>query len=264
MDMFAYDFMVRAMVVGLMVAVAAALLGVPLVLKRFAMIGDGLSHVAFAAMALALALHQAPLTIAMPVVILAAVMLLHLSDSGRLKGDAALAMLSTSAMAVGVTVMSVSGGLNANIANYMFGSLLAIGQTDMWLSVVLCGLVIGAFLLFLPYFFAIAFDETFAIATGMPYRRFRMMLAVLTAVVVVIGLRLVGALLISGLLIFPGGTAMNIAKSFRGVMSVAAVCSLVAMASGLMLAYHWDLPAGATVVLVNLSFFLLSRFFRRV
>lgn len=263
MDLFSYDFMVRALLVGLLVALAAGLLGVPLVLKRFAMIGDGLSHVAFATMALALALNQAPLALALPVVLAASIALLHLSETSRLKGDAALAMVSTSAMAAGVTVMSLSGGLNANIANYMFGSLLAIGRADLWLSVVASSLVIAGYLVFLPYFFAISFDERFAIAAGLPYRRFRMLLAILTAVIVVIGLRLVGALLISGLLIFPASTAMNLARSFRAVIAWAGLIGLCAMGGGLLLAYQWDLPAGATVVLLNLAIYLFSRLFAR-
>lgn len=257
-EMLTYDFMRNAFIVGTLVALCAALLGVPLVLKRFAMIGDGLSHVAFGTMAIALAFGWTPLYVALPVVALSSIGLLHLSDDSAVKGDAAIAMISTSAMAIGVSVISLSKGMNTDVYSYMFGSILAIDEKDLWLSVILAVVVIGLYMASFNYLFAITFDEPFAHASGIPVRRYRLLLSLLTAVTVVLGLRLVGALLISGLVIFPASSGMRLAKSFRAVVLVAAVTATVAMIGGLVLSYLYNLPAGATVVLLNLALFILS------
>ncbi len=258
MQIFQYDFMRHAFVVGSLVALCAALLGVPLVLKRFAMIGDGLSHVAFGTMAVALAFGWAPLYVALPVVALASIGLLHLSDDAQVKGDAAIAMISTSAMAFGVSVVSLSKGMTADVTGYMFGSVLAITRDDLYISIVLALLVIGLYVLTFHSLFAITFDEPFAKVAGIRVGRYRLLLSLLTAVTVVLGLRLVGALLISGLVIFPSGTGMRLARTFRGVVAVAGFTAVLAMVLGLMLSYYQNLPAGATVVLLNLLFFLLA------
>ncbi len=262
-EMLAYDFMRYAFIVGSLVALCAALLGVPLVLKRFAMIGDGLSHVAFGTMAIALAFGWTPLYVALPVVALASVGLLHLSDDSEVKGDAAIAMISTCAMAIGVSVISLSKGMNTDVYGYMFGSILAIDKHDLWLSVILAAIVIGLYIVSFHYLFAITFDEPFAHASGVPVRRYRLLLSLLTAVTIVLGLRLVGALLISGLVIFPASTGMRLAKTFRGVVLVAAATAIIAMTVGLTLSYLYNLPAGATVVLLNLALFLTGTFAAR-
>lgn len=251
-EMLSYSFMVRALVVGLPVSLCAALLGVCLVLKRYSMIGDGLSHVGFGALAIAAALGTAPMAVAMPVVVIAAVGLLRLSESGKLKGDAAVALLSSSALAVGVLTVSLSGGMNTDINNYMFGSILALSRSDAWLSGVLSVLVVLLYVLLYPRMFAVTFDETFARATGIRAGRYNLLIAILTAVTVVLGMRMMGSLLISSLILFPALSAMRVAHTFRSVVITAAGLSVVCFLTGLVVSYTLELPTGATIVVINL------------
>lgn len=165
-EMFSYHFMTRAIIVGLLVSLCAALLGVPLVLKRYSMIGDGLSHVGFGALAIAAAVNVAPLALAVPVVIAAAFLLLRINQSSRIKGDAAIALISSSALAIGVAVVSVTTGMNTDVSNYMFGSILSLSRADAVLSIALSVIVLLMFVLLYPRIFAVTFDETFARATG--------------------------------------------------------------------------------------------------
>ena len=192
-EMFSYHFMTRAVVVGLLVSLCAALLGVPLVLKRYSMIGDGLSHVGFGALAIAAAVNVAPLALAVPVVIAAAFLLLRINQSSRIKGDAAIALISSSALAIGVAVVSVTTGMNTDVSNYMFGSILSLSRADAVLSIALSVIVLLMFVLLYPRIFAVTFDETFARATGTKSELFNTVIAVLTAVTVVIGMRMMGA-----------------------------------------------------------------------
>jgi zinc transport system permease protein len=202
-QMLSYPFLTRALIVGTLVALCAALLGVNLVLKRYSMIGDGLSHVGFGALAIAQAVGAAPLSVAIPVVILAAFLLLRLSERSKIKGDAAIALISTGSLAVGVMAISISTGMNVDVCNYMFGSILAMSKSDVTLSVILSLAVLVLYLLFYGQIFAVTFDEGFARATGVKAGLYNMLLALLTAVTVVVGMRLMGALLISSLVIFP-------------------------------------------------------------
>ena len=233
--MFGYQFMVRALVVGVLVSLCAALLGVSLVLKRYSMIGDGLSHVGFGSLAIATALGLAPMAVTIPVVVAAAFLLLRLSSTGKLKGDAAIAMISTGALAVGVIVLSLSTGMTSDVNNYLFGSVLAMSESDVWLSVTLAAMVLILFVLFYRRIFAVTFDETFARATGGRAELYNMLLAFLTAITIVLGMRVMGAMLISSLVIFPALTAMRICKSFRGVTLCAAAVAVVCFFCGAML-----------------------------
>ena len=190
-EMLSYSFLARAMLVGVLVSLCSALLGTSLVLKRYSMIGDGLSHVGFGALAAASALGLAPLAVAVPVVVVAAVILLRISQTrSAIKGDAAVALISSGALAIGVLVISLTSGSNTNISNYMFGSILTVSRADAVLSVVLCVAVIVCFTLLYPRIFAVTFDETFAQATGARAGAYNMLLAVLTAVTVVLGMRM--------------------------------------------------------------------------
>lgn len=262
--MFSYHFMVRALIVGLLVSLCAALLGVSLVLKRYSMIGDGLSHVGFGALAVATALGAAPMAVAIPVVIAAAFLLLRLSSTGRLKGDAAIAMISTGALAVGVVVLSLSSGMTSDVNNYLFGSMLAMSADDVRLSVILAAVVLALFAVFYRRIFAVTFDETFARATGGHAEWYNLLLALLTAVTIVLGMRVMGTMLISSLIIFPALTAMRVCRSFRGVTLCAAAVSVVCFFTGLCLSYLLSTPSGATVVLVNIAAFLLFAAIGRV
>ena len=217
-EMFSYHFMSRAIIVGVLVSLCAALLGVSLVLKRYSMIGDGLSHVGFGALAIAAAVNVAPLALAVPVVVAAAFLLLRISQSSRIKGDAAIALISSSALAIGVVVISMTTGMNTDVSNYMFGSILSLSHADAVLSIVLSAIVLLMFVLLYPRIFAVTFDETFAKATGTNAKLYNTVIAVLTAVTVVLGMRMMGALLISSLIIFPALTSMRLCRSFKAVV----------------------------------------------
>ena len=256
-EMLSYPFMTRAFLVGSLVALCSALLGVSLVLKRYSMIGDGLSHVGFGAMAIAAAMNAAPLTVAIPVVIVAAILLLRISGNAKIKGDAATALISTTSLAVGVMVISLTTGMNTDVYNYMFGSILAMSAEDVKLSLVLSAFVLILFIVFYHKIFAITFDETFARATGVKAGVYNTLIAVLTAVTIVLGMRMMGALLISSLIIFPALTSMRVCRTFKSVIINAAVISVVCLIAGVTLSYVAATPAGASVVLANLVMMVL-------
>ena len=256
-EMLTYPFMQRAFLAGILISVCASLLGVSLVLKRYSMIGDGLSHVGFGALAVASAFHLAPLAVAVPVVILAAFVLLRLSENGKLKGDAAVAMLSTGALAAGVMVVSVTTGMNADLNGYLFGSILAMSRSDVVLSVVLAAAVLILYLVFYSQLFAVTFDPVFARATGVHTGFFNSLLAVLTAVTVVLGMRMMGALLISSLIIFPALTAMRVCRHYRTVILTAALLSVSGFALGMTVSFLFAAPAGASIVVVDILFYCI-------
>lgn len=251
-EMLSYPFMLRAFIVGILVSLCSALLGVSLVLKRYSMIGDGLSHVGFGALAAAAALNAAPLAVAIPVVILAAVLLLRVSTSSRIKGDAAIALISTSSLAVGIMVVSMTTGMNTDVYNYMFGSILAMSSQDVEMSVLLSVVVLVLYVFFYHKIFAITFDETFALATGVRANLYNTLIAVLTAVTIVLGMRMMGTLLISSLIIFPALTSMRVCRTFRSVTVSSAVVSVICFCTGIVVSYFFATPAGASVVVANL------------
>lgn len=257
LEMFSYAFITRALLVGMIVSLCAALLGVSLVLKRYSMIGDGLSHVGFGALAVAMVLGAAPLAFTIPVVVLAALLLLRLSETSKIKGDAAIGMIATAALAIGVMVLSLARNANADISGYLFGSILVMSKDDVTISLWLGGAVLVLFVLFYRRIFTVTFDEAFARATGLNAGLYNTLIAVLTAVTIVLGMRLMGAMLISSLVIFPALTAMRICKSFKAVTLTAAAVSLVSFFIGMSLSYLLSTPAGASVVLVNAVMFLL-------
>lgn len=256
-EMLAYPFLVRALVVGTLISLCAALLGVSLVLKRYSMIGDGLSHVGFGTLAIATALNMAPLQLTIPVVVLAAFFLLRLSESSKIKGDAAIAMISSGSLAVGVMTISFTTGMNTDVCNYLFGSILSLSQADATLSIYLSIAVLVLFIIFYVRLFAITFDETFARATGTNTKLYNMVIAFLTAITIVLGMRMMGALLISSLIIFPALTAMRVCKKFLSVVICSAIISLICFAVGMIISYEFATPSGASVVSVNIVMFLI-------
>lgn len=257
MEMLSYDFLVRTVTVGMLVSLCAALLGVSLVLKRYSMIGDGLSHVGFGALAVATALNQAPLAISIPVVVAAAFLLLRISENSTIKGDAAVALISTGAMAIGVIVISMTTGMNTDVCNYMFGSILAMNISDVYISVILSAVVLVLYLVFYHKIFAVTFDENFAEATGTRSKLYNMLIALLTALTIVLGMRLMGALLISSLIIFPSLTSMRLCKSFRSVIICSAVVAEICFFLGVTASYQYAAPTGASIVAVNIIAFIL-------
>jgi len=256
-EMLSYGFLLRAVIVGLLVSLCAALLGVSLVLKRYAMIGDGLSHVGFGAMAVATALGAAPLAVAIPVCVAAAFLLLRVSENSRIKGDAAVALISTGALAVGVLVISMTSGMNMDVMNYLFGSILSMSRSDVRLSVALSAAVIALFVLLYNKVFAVTFDESFAKAVGLKTGVYNTLVAFLTAITIVLGMRMMGALLISSLIIFPALTSMRLCKRFKTVTICSAAVSVVCYLVGIVISYLFATPAGASVVIVNIAAFFL-------
>lgn len=256
-ELFSYTFIIRALWVGIFVALCSALLGISLVLKRYSMIGDGLSHVGFAGLAIAMALDFAPLQVSIPVVILAAFLLLRISESSKIKGDAAIALISSSALAIGVISISLTKGMNTDVCNYMFGSILAMSREDVFLSIIVAIVVLILYVVFYNKIFSVTFDENFARATGTKVNNYNTLLAVLTALTVVVGMRMMGAMLISSLVIFPALTAMRVCRSFKGVVICSAAFSIFSFFVGILLSFLLSLPTGSCVVAVSLILFLV-------
>ncbi len=256
-----YEFVQNALIVGVLISLCSALLGVTLVLKRFSFIGDGLSHVAFGAMAVAAVLGLTnEMIIVMPVTVIAAVILLATGKNGKLKGDASLALISVSAMGIGYLIMNVfsaSGNVSGDVCTTLFGSAshLTLSKTDVWLCITVSVLVILVFILFYNRIFAVTFDETFSSATGLKTSAYNLLIAVITAVVIVLAMNLVGSLLISALVIFPALSAMRIFKSFRSVVICAAIISVICSFTGSLISIMASTPIGATIVVLDLAVF---------
>ena len=261
---FSYPFVRYAMIVGVLIALSSSLLGVSLVLKRFSFIGDGLSHVAFGAMAVATVLDVASDTaVVLPLTVLVAVFLLRTGQNAKLKGDAAIAMISVGALAFGYLVLNLfskSANISGDVCSTLFGStaILTLTRTDVRICVLMSVLVILIFLLFYHKIFAVTFDETFAQATGIRVGAYNLLIAVVTASVIVLAMKLVGSLLISALIIFPSLSAMRIFKSFRSVILASAVISVICASAGIFLSILASTPVGATVVCVNIAVFALA------
>lgn len=257
-EMFSYNFIVRAFIVGTLVSLCASLLGVTLVLKRYSMIGDGLSHVGFGSLAIAAAAGVAPLEIAVPVVVLSAFFLLRISENSKINGDAAIAIISSTALAVGVLCASLTG-MNTDLNSYLFGSILAVSNSDAIMCVALALVIIVMYFLLYNRIFAVTFDESFAKATGMKPAIYNTAIAVLTAMTIVIGMRIMGTLLISALIIFPAVTSMCLCKKFKSVIIASGILSVVCFFVGMIVSYNFDTPTGATVVVINCMAFVVFR-----
>ncbi len=259
---FSYTFVKYAVIAGVLIALCAALLGVSLVLKRYSMIGDGLSHVAFGAIAVAAVCNAAPMAVALPVTIAAAILLLGLSSSAKIKGDAAIAMISVGTLALGyllLNVFSASSNVSGDVCTTLFGStsILTLSKTDVILCLALTAVVILVFVLFYNRIFAVTFDEGFASATGTNTKAYNILIAVVTAVVIVLAMNLVGALLISALIIFPALSAMRLFKSFRSVIISSAVISVTCALTGIFIAILYGTPVGSTIVAADIAAFVL-------
>jgi len=257
---FMINLVIRALIVGLLVTLCSSLLGVSLVLKRFSMIGDGLSHVGFGAVAVAAALNMSnmKLIISIPVVVLTAFLLLRLGNHGKVKGDASLALVSTGAVAVGSLLYNFSGQRSTDICNSLFGSasLFTIGDIDLILSAVLSIAIIILFVFFYTKIFAVTFDESFSRATGIKTNVYNMLLAVLTAVTIVLGMNMMGSLMISALIVFPAMTAMRVCTTFKGVLICSVSVSLICFVIGFFTACLLGWQTGATVVSANIIAFI--------
>lgn len=259
-----YDFLQRALVVGVLVSISLSLLGINLVLKKFSNIGDGLSHVSFGSLAVALALNIAPLQFSIPIVILAAFILLRIGENSKIKGDAAIALFSSVAVAIGVIAVSLNGGVNIDIDSYMFGSILSISKGDFLLSVIISLSVISIYALFYQKIFAITFDEEFAKAVGLNIDLYKLLLSIMTALTIVIGIRMIGTLLISSLIIFPTLTSMMVGGTFKKVIITSLIISVISFLLGFVSSYYLSTPIGASIVIAHLIIFILVFIYTKI
>ena len=265
-----FPFVRYAFIVGLLISLCSSLLGVTLVLKRFSFIGDGLSHVAFGAMAVAIVASVTnQMVIILPVTILAAILLLRTGQNTKVKGDAALAMISVGALAVGymlINVFSKSANVAGDVCSTLFGSLsiLTLKASDVWLCVIMSVLVITLFLLFYHKIFAVTFDESFAAATGLKTNAYNLLIAVITAMIIVLAMNLVGSLLISALIIFPALSAMRLFRSFKAVIICSAIISVICAAVGIILSILCSTPVGSTIVCADIVVFLTFSAIQRI
>lgn len=260
---FSYPFVRYAFIVGILISLCSSLLGVTLVLKRFSFIGDGLSHVAFGAIAIASVLNLTNnMLLVLPITIIAAILLLRTGQNAKIKGDAAIAMISVSSLAIGYLLMNIfskSSNLTGDVCSTLFGStsILTLTPLHVWLCVILSILVIAAFIIFYNKIFAVTFDETFAQAIGTHASIYNLVIAIIIAIIIVLAMNLVGSLLISALVIFPALSAMRIFKSFKSVTICSAIISVVCSALGLLISVVGGTPVGSTIVGIDLSCFLI-------
>lgn len=264
-EMMSHAFIQRAILVGSLISLCAALLGVSLVLKRYSMIGDGLSHVGFGVLTIATAFGVAsPLYIAVPCVTISAIILLKIGNNSKIKSDSAIALISSSALAIGVAITSLTTGMNTDVCNFMFGSILAMSMPDVYLSIVISIVVAALFILYYRKLFAVTFDEEFAKASGLNAARYTNIIAILTALIITIGMRMMGVMLISSVIIFPALTSMRIFKSFKKVVISSGVVSIVAFLFGIYFSYLYNISTGAMIVLANLVFFILFSIIEKI
>lgn len=260
-----YPFVRYALIVGVLIALCSSLLGVTLVLKRFSFIGDGLSHVAFGAMAVAaVAGLTNDMLIVMPVTIISAVLLLRTGSNAKIKGDAAVAMISVGALAIGYLLMNVfskSSNVSGDVCTTLFGStsILTLTELEVWVCIILSIIVVAAFIFFYNKIFSVTFDENFARATGTRAGLYNLLIAIIIAVIIVLAMNLVGSLLISALIIFPALSAMRVFKSFKSVTICSAIISVICATLGIVLSIITPkgMPVGSTIVAVDIVVFIV-------
>lgn len=265
-----YPFVQYALIVGTLIALCSSLLGVTLVLKRFSFIGDGLSHVAFGAMAIASVVNLTNDTIlVMVITVAAAVLLLRTGQNTKIQGDAAIAMLSVGSLAVGyllLNLFSTSTNIAGDVCSTLFGatSILTLTKSEVWICVVMSIVVVVLFCILYNKIFAVTFDETFAKATGIPADRYNLLIAIVTAVIIVLAMNLVGSLLISALVIFPALSAMQIIQNFKGVVIYSAIISVVCAVLGIVLSILFSTPVGSTIVVANIIVFVINALIAKI
>ena len=257
-----FDFVKYAIVVGVLISLCCAILGVTLVLKRYAMIGDGLSHVAFGAMTIAMVLTIADMYLMLPITILVAIFLIRLTNKGKVKNDSAIAMLSVGALAIGyliVNLFSTSANISGDVCSTLFGStsILTLSTLDVWLCVGLTIVVLIYFIFFHNKIFAMTFDESFAKSTGVKTAIYNNIMAVIVGVIIVLAMKLVGSLLISALIVFPALSAIRLFKSYKMVIIFASIVSVTNSILGILISMLWGTPVGATIVVINIFVYII-------
>ncbi|MFA5095336.1 MAG: metal ABC transporter permease [Candidatus Paceibacterota bacterium] len=259
-----YSFIQKAFFAGSFVAIVCSVLGLFLVLRKMSLIGDGLSHVSFGAIALGLFFGIYPFYIAVPVVMIASILILKISEKAKVYGDSAIGIISAVGIAGGVILASVSSGFNVDLFSYLFGSILAISNTEVILSIVLSLVVLAVIYLFYWDLFSATFDEEYAKTTGIRTNFINMILTLLTAITVVLSVKMVGIMLVSALLILPAATALQFAKGFKMAMAIGSIVSLISVLLGITLSFFLDLPTGAIIVMINALFFALAFFYKKL
>lgn len=252
-----YDFILKAILAGIFIAISSSFLGIFLVLRKYSMIGDGLAHVSFATIAIALFLDKSPLLVSIPLVILSSLVILKLSEKDNLNGDAAIGLISSLAVAVGVLISSVSKGFNVDLFSYLFGSILVISDLELILSIILSIVVLVTIFLFYNSLFAITYDENFAITMGLKVKHMNYLISVLTSITVVLGIRVVGTMLISSMIIFPTVTALQVSNSFKNTILISSVLAVSSVVLGVFISFIYDFPTGATIVIINAIYFII-------
>ena len=257
-DLLSHGFIQRALIAGSFIAILCSTLGVFLVLRRLSLIGDGLAHVTFGSVALGLLLKTYPVYVAVPVVMLSSLGILKLIEKARLYGDAAIGIVSSLGIAGGVLFASVAGGFNVDLFSYLFGNILSISRAEVVASIVLSIILIAVILVFYQEFLAVTFDEESAKASGIKTKRINSLLVLMTALTVVLAMKIVGIMLISALLIIPSVTALQLAKGFKLTMVLASIAGVLSVVLGIFISFQADMPTGATIVILNFLFFIAA------
>ncbi|MDD5009780.1 MAG: metal ABC transporter permease [Syntrophorhabdaceae bacterium] len=262
-DLFTHGFIQRALIAGSFIAILCSTLGVFLVLRRLSLIGDGLAHVSFGSVAVGLFLRTYPFYVAVPIVMLSALGILKLVEKARLYGDSAIGIVSSLGIAVGILIASIAGGFNVDLFSYLFGNILAINTTEVAISIVLSVILVIVILFFYQELLSITFDEESAKASGIRTERINKILVLLTALTVVLAMKLVGIMLISALLILPPVTALQLARGFKATIVISSLAGITSVILGIAISFMANLPTGATIVIINFIFFLSSFTYRR-
>lgn len=262
-DFLQYGFIQRALIAGSFIGILCSTLGVFLVLRRFSLIGDGLAHATFGSVALALLLKMSPLYVSIPLVMICSIGIQKLTERAKLYGDAAIGVVSSLGIAGGVMLASIAGGFNVDLFSYLFGSILSISKTEVIISIALSIVVIFIIIFYYNELLSITFDEDSAKASGINTKFINTLFVLLTAVTVVLSMKVVGIMLISALIIFPAVTALQIARSFKAVMFAASFTAIISVVSGIIISFFLDLPTGATIVIINFMFFSLGLTYKR-
>ncbi len=263
-DYLHYVFIQRAYLAGSFVAVLCAMLGLFLVLRKLSLIGDGLSHVSFGAIALGIFLGLYPFLVAIPIALVASYIILKLSEKAKMYGDAAIGIVSSLGIAGGVILAGLSKGFNVDLFSYLFGNILTISNREVYLSVGLSLAVLSIIAALYQDLFSLTFDGEYARITGIKTERIHVILTSLTAVTVVLAIKVVGVMLVSALLILPAVTALQVARSFKVAMAISMAVAVVSVLVGITVSFHLDLPAGATVVLTNAVLFVFSLIYKKL
>ncbi|MDD5712511.1 MAG: metal ABC transporter permease [Smithellaceae bacterium] len=264
MEFISFGFIQRALLAGSFIGILCSVLGVFLVLRRLSLIGDGLAHATFGSVAIAIFFHMPVLSVSVPLVAVCSLGILKLTERMRLYGDAAIAVVSSLGIAVGVMISSAAGGFNIDLFSYLFGSILSITASEVATAIVLSVIVVVIVLLYYNDLLSLSFDEDYARASGINAGSINTVFIVLTAVTVVLTMKVVGIMLVSALLVLPAVTALQLARSFSSTMMIAAATAVISIVSGITVSYFLDLPAGATIVVINLTFFILALLIKKI